>query len=339
MQHGLLLNRFAKPFGVERIVRRWVIEVVSREWNDRCKCLKIARIPFSLRGKHNTMTANRQAADAKSTEGAGAISGWKSASCTVSQETSTVNDTVRLMRLVAFVALPVVLAACTGNVREQAVAPVRTTVPAAAEMRSNAPGQKALMIQRLLAQGDAAFKRGRYTLPEGDNALDRYRAVLMLDPENPDARAGLDSVLLAYIDHVRSVLSAGYLGNAKQLLQRAGDVFIDTPVLQDLREDIEREEARRNAQEDALADTEIPPGEKTLLPKAELEQRSDDIVITLTALAQRVRESNESVMIMARSDREGRWIYKVMQDAAKDYRIRGDIRVSRIPAVVLMAPL
>ncbi len=44
-------------------------------------------------------------------------------------------------------------------------------------------------------------------------------------------------------------------------------------------------------------------------------------------------------MIYARSDREGRWIYQTLQQAAADYRVRGDIRISRVPAVVIMEPL
>lgn len=249
------------------------------------------------------------------------------------------NDTVILIRATALVALSVALAACTGNIQEQVAAPTMMATPADADTSTKAPRQKESMIERLLAQGDSAFERGRYTLPEADNALDRYRAVLMLDPGNPEARAGLDSVLLAYIDHVRSVLSAGHLDSAKQLLRRADDDFPETPLLQQLREEIEQAQARRGAKKDVVVDTDLPSGEKTLLPKAELDQHSDEVVAILTALAQRVRESGESVMIMARSDREGRWIYKVMQEAAKDHRIRGDIRISRIPAVVLMAPL
>lgn len=59
----------------------------------------------------------------------------------------------------------------------------------------------------------------------------------------------------------------------------------------------------------------------------------------LEQLARRVSQSDESIMIYARNDAEGRWIYKTMKDAVGDYRIRGDIRISRQPALELLSPM
>jgi hypothetical protein len=56
-------------------------------------------------------------------------------------------------------------------------------------------------------------------------------------------------------------------------------------------------------------------------------------------VAQRVRESDETVLILARTDAEGRWIYKVMRESVGEYRIRGDIRITREPALVLQPPI
>lgn len=236
------------------------------------------------------------------------------------------------------VALSATLLACAGSAKPQPQAPPGTD--ATESDSADAPQfERRSVVQRLLEQADAAFERGRYTLPAEDNAFDKYQAVLLLDPGNKAAQAGLDAVLLAYVDHVRSVMAAGQLTRAQELVTRAGAYFAAAPLLQELNAEIKQARSALNAKTHEAAQADTVDGEKVLLPEHDLSQRSDSIKEMLTALAQRVRESGESVMILARSDREGRWIYKQMQESVAGYRIRGDIRINRVPAVVLMAPL
>lgn len=194
-------------------------------------------------------------------------------------------------------------------------------------------------IASLLEQADAAYSRGRYTRPADNNAYDIYQAVLMLEPGNPRAQAGLDAVLLAYVDHVRRVMAAGQLDTAQELLSRGGDYFPEALMLTQLSDEISQARAAIAARRTQAAHADVLAGEKILLPELELDAASEEVVEQLTAIAERVRESRESVMIYARSDREGRWIYQTLQQAAADYRVRGDIRISRVPAVVIMEPL
>lgn len=240
------------------------------------------------------------------------------------------------LRIGGGITLVAALAACAGA-QPEIVRPAEVEVTA--EKPVPRVSQRQSTVQKLLAQADAAYDSGRYTQPEGDNAFDRYHAVLMLDPGNKKARAGLDALLLAYIDHVRSVMAAGQLSNAQDLLRRADTYFADAPLLQQVRDEIEQAKAAVNRQQEKVARADILDGEQILLPDLELSQRSAEVIELLASLAARVRDSQESVMIMARNDREGRWIYKIMQEATADHRIRGDIRISRIPAVVLMPPL
>lgn len=231
----------------------------------------------------------------------------------------------------------VLLGACAGGTKPP-------SQPMSAPQASSKPAPprefpREAVVQRLLAQADAAFERGRYTTPMEDNAFDQYQAVLMLDPGNKEAQSGLDGVLLAYMDHVRAVMAAGQLSSARELLKRAETYFADAPLLQELRAEVKQAQAVYNEKREELARQDILNGEKILLPELELSRRGEDVVAILTALAQRVQDSKESVLIMARNDSEGRWIYKEMQEAVKGHRIRGDIRISRVPAVVLMAPL
>jgi hypothetical protein len=200
-------------------------------------------------------------------------------------------------------------------------------------------------IDRLLAQADWAFKRGRYTLPEEDNAFDRYRAVLTLDPNNQRARAGVDSVHMAYVDYVRAIRTSGNLPYAYDLIARGNHYFPGSPLLRKLSDEIRSAQAAANAaRQKAMksADISIPQsldGAKVQLSEQQLTQRSAEVKRTLETLAKRVKISDESILILARNDREGRWIYQTMQEAVTGYRIRGDIQISRVPAIMFMEPL
>jgi hypothetical protein len=70
-----------------------------------------------------------------------------------------------------------------------------------------------------------------------------------------------------------------------------------------------------------------------------LSARNENIKNQLKALANRVQESKEFVLIYARNDAEGRWIYQQMRKASEDYRLRGNIKRHKKPRLVLAAPL
>lgn len=194
-------------------------------------------------------------------------------------------------------------------------------------------------LDRLLEQADAAYNRGRYTLPAENNAYDIYRAVLMIEPANTQAQAGLDAVLLAYVNNARRVMASGQLDAAQELANRGAEYFPSALLLTELGDEIRQARAAISATRAEAAHAEVLDGEKILLPELELDEHSEEVVERLAAIAQRLRDSDESVMIYARNDRQGRWIYQTLQQAATDYRIRGDIRISRVPAIVIMQPL
>lgn len=217
----------------------------------------------------------------------------------------------------------------SGQQRHQTAA-----TPAAA-----APFQPGMAVKRLLERADLAYSSGRYTSPAENNALDMYEAALLLDPGNPEAQAGLDAVLIAHIDQARSALSAGRIKVAEDMVQRGRAVFKRSPLLQQLESELQQAQVAAARKREAVAEVQADEGERFRLNTSELDKRSAGVAQTLGELAMRVRDSHESVMIYARSDREGRWIYQVMQEAVGEFRIRGDIRISAVPSVVLMEPL
>jgi len=76
--------------------------------------------------------------------------------------------------------------------RGSAVLPAGASAPAPA---SSSAAVTAARVTVLLAHGNALFAQGRLIAPKSDNAADAYLAVLILQPGNLAARAGLDRIL------------------------------------------------------------------------------------------------------------------------------------------------
>lgn len=221
-------------------------------------------------------------------------------------------------------------------------APVKPDVKPAAAPPPPAPSPPPLTprqrtVNALLDDAESAMAQGRFSLPAHDNAHDRFRAVQLLDPGNKQAQAGLHSILLVYVDRVQQSLSAGRLHAAAADLRQAEQLFPGTELLPPLRAELER----RSRAVEVAAKTPVPADgrERIALPAQPLAEKREEVKQLLVQLAHRVRQSDESIMIYARSDAEGRWIYKTMKDAVDDYRIRGDIRITRQPAVELLSPM
>ncbi len=239
-----------------------------------------------------------------------------------------------------------IVSGCTGPVQQEQQVQARHVQQDAA---SAAAAERALREQQrregrqnridaLLAAADAALEAHRLTLPVHDNAYDRYQGVLLLAPDNVRAQSGLDSVLLAYVDLIRSALRRNQAAEASRLLAQARDYYGDNPLLAEMDEAIvqAREKARR--QLELLGQQEVV-GQEFELPAADLSRKSEKIRAFLVKVAQRLRETDESVLIVAPTDAQGRWIYKQMKEAVPDYRIRGDIRLSPTPGLKLLPPL
>lgn len=217
----------------------------------------------------------------------------------------------------------------------QVKAPTPVAVPAAPPVPPPSQPPREHAFAALLAEAEVALNQGRLTLPVHDNAYDRFQAVQLLDADNQQARAGLQSILLVYVDRINQALAADRLQAANAELRQAQAYFSGADLLRPLAEAVRK----RNHEVAQNAPASGGGRERIVLPAQPLSRKAEEVRNLLVQLAQRVRQSDESVMIYARSDAEGRWIYKTMKDAVDEYRIRGDIRITNQPAVVLLAPL
>jgi len=193
--------------------------------------------------------------------------------------------------------------------------------------------------RRLLRQAELAFRSGNYFSPSHNNAYDKFHSVLLINSDSTQARAGLQAILLRYSQSIRSALQDGHLTTATNRLSQVEPYFPANALLLDLKKQIRKARAAV-ATESRLVPTEpAAEYEEMQLSVSDLNARAASLQSALALVGQRLKSSNESVMIVARSDREGRWIYKQLKSAVTGYRIRGDIQIGRSPKLRFLPPL
>ncbi len=72
----------------------------------------------------------------------------------------------------------------------------------------------------VLSRARAAFAAGRYESPKGNNALDLYAAVLLAQPGQGEARAGLEKTIARLVSEAEKAVTSGNRAEAERLLKR-----------------------------------------------------------------------------------------------------------------------
>lgn len=93
--------------------------------------------------------------------------------------------------------------------------------PAPPRRNRTADAKTRLRLLGLLRGAQSALDRGALMSPPGENAYDKYREVLAIDPDNREAREGIRAVAGRYIALARDALGRGELDEADDLLAKA----------------------------------------------------------------------------------------------------------------------
>ena len=93
-------------------------------------------------------------------------------------------------------------------------------------------------VANLLKDAKTDIEALRLTSPENNNAFDKYRQVLDLEPDNKAALAGIDNVAAKYIGLARSSLAAGEPGQASDYLDKAVELNSEDPDIAALKSNI-----------------------------------------------------------------------------------------------------
>ncbi|MFL0810561.1 MAG: N-acetylglucosaminyltransferase [Agarilytica sp.] len=237
-----------------------------------------------------------------------------------------------------FIVLLLQLTACGTQTRDQ-VNVEKEALPQSEKPQAPIVNSSKLRVEeRLLEQAQDSFRRGRYTTPVHSNAYDTFHSVLIINPENSQARAGLQAILLRYAELIRTAMREGRFSAASATLRQVELYYPANALLMDLKRDIvSAKKAMLNRP--AMVEQKTEQHEEILLSVHHINKNTPEIQDTFKNIAERLHETQESILIFARNDREGRWIYKQIKKAANGYRVRGDIRISRKPKLRILPPL
>ena len=217
-----------------------------------------------------------------------------------------------------------------------AAQPVQPPEPPPAAPAPPPVDKRTEILNQLLARADTALAMQYLTEPVSGNAFDLYKAALRVDPGNQRATEGLVKVADAYCELIGESLRGKQFAAASRQLDKGLILFPGNAKLKSLEAEVKK---ARQSVPVAVAKTPVAGPNQFLLPPTELKAQSKSVETLLQTIAKRVAQSDESVLIFARSDQEGRWIYKTMRQAVGDYRIRGDIKIAGTPSVQLQAPI
>lgn len=180
-----------------------------------------------------------------------------------------------------------------------------------------------------LQRAEWAQSQGRLTEPAGASAYDYYLRVKHLDPDNKRAASGIQALAIEFVERARGALRRRSFGEVNSFLSRAEELVPGNSLVAEVREQLVRERSR--------AQHDLPAGETLALPADQLASRSEAAVALLQDTARRIRREELRVLIVARTDAEGRWIYQQLREAVPGYRVRGDIKLGSPPRLLLQS--
>ncbi len=188
-------------------------------------------------------------------------------------------------------------------------------------------------IRSLLNEADYALSQNKLLNPISDNAHDRYRSVLLMDATNERAKVGLQTIALRYVELARTAAVRGNIGEAQSLIRYARGID-NNAVVRDAAETIRKQIAS------------MPPAKpyqaaegEYLLDGKLLQAKDSQIISQLNSVALKAKQTGDLVLIIARSDAEGRWIYQQLRSAVPGFLVRGDIKIGQPARVKLVASL
>jgi hypothetical protein len=182
--------------------------------------------------------------------------------------------------------------------------------------------EQADRLDALLEKGDSALKGGRLLTPIDNCAYDFYREALAVAPDHPAALHGLQRIAERYVAMAEQAAEKGQYGTARKLLDHARLVDPDL-------DSIAAAEAQITVRSSAQRD-------HTALDAEELASHSTEMSGQLKALGTKAKARDAWVVIRARSDAEGRWIYQQMADSPGERRIRAELTLGSPPGVDLL---
>ncbi|MFP6794913.1 MAG: hypothetical protein VB996_16785 [Pseudomonadales bacterium] len=174
-------------------------------------------------------------------------------------------------------------------------------------------------IQQLLSSADAAMQQNRLTTPADDNAFDRYKLALTLNPSNTLAIAGINRIVERYLAWALDHAERSNLKKARYFVLLAEGIDPGHPNIKPVGNKI-------NDQEDKVVSV-------FQLDATSVRDQSVDPTWFAT-IAARIQRHRAFITIRAPDDRSGRWLYQELNRQV-DFRIEARFEISSNPSVSL----
>lgn len=205
------------------------------------------------------------------------------------------------------------------------------------------PSRQQVLVRQYLYEAQDAFARGRLMAPKHDNAYAGFQRVLQIDPSNEAARTGIKRISRRYLTLAKTAEQDGdferAIGYARQAQRIAPGYAGSAHLVQYL----ERRRAEHDAQEmqqvkagGAVAVELVVKGNEYFVGARDVAARSVKAKAQLAAIAQKAKDFDSRILIVAKNDGDGRWIYSQMRDSLADYLLRGNIKVDAQTKIILL---
>ena len=167
--------------------------------------------------------------------------------------------------LIGLVALALTLPFFIGGESAAPEATATAAAPVAPAPATAATGR----ADPVLSRARAALQAGRLEAPEGRNALDLFQAVLLAQPEHPEAQASLARTVDLLLARAQQEFDAGHKAEAERLLQRVLTAVPDDRKAQSLARVINPPDTpSRQLSREQRAEVEAHVADNTIVPAA-----------------------------------------------------------------------
>ena len=176
-----------------------------------------------------------------------------------------------------------------------------------------------ITIQKLLTSANQAMARDRLTKPKDDNALDKFKTVLNLNPSNPLAIEGINRIVERYLSWALDHSDRSQLKKARHFVSLAESIDPTHPSIKPVVSKI-------NDQEDKIARVFMLYGSSARNQKVS--------PLVLDKIAKKIFEHRAFVTIRAPDDRSGRWLYQELNRRV-DFRVEARLEINNEASVTL----
>ncbi|MCZ6617014.1 MAG: hypothetical protein O7E57_02685 [Gammaproteobacteria bacterium] len=177
-------------------------------------------------------------------------------------------------------------------------------------------------VDGLLQKAELALTNDQLAYPETGSALTLFGEVLTLDPANPVAIRGLERIVERYLELAQRAAQRRQFAQARSMVSRARLIDPANPAIEATASQVQLLSSARR--------------ERLELDKSLLSARSETLLQPLTELGGKARAENCRTTITARSDAEGRWLYRQLNQAKGERRIRAQLQIGSPPQVEVL---